>query len=91
MEEPFPIRQQLLCVFLVVPKQEVFRYRYEPLALTFAAFKDQVATFEGEEKPRLADASSYKPVVDVIVKFPDFDGVCHGSIDATIDERRSAW
>eukprot|EP00873_Tetraselmis_striata_P040626 jgi/Tetstr1/460890/TSEL_006047.t1 len=61
---------------------------YEPLALTMANFKELVATFEGGEKPRLADASSYKPEIDVIIKFWG----SHGALQANIDgsHRREA-
>eukprot|EP00873_Tetraselmis_striata_P024342 jgi/Tetstr1/444606/TSEL_032455.t1 len=54
-----------------------------------ANFKDyQVAGFKGGEKPRLADASFYKPEVDVIIKYPDSVDERHGDIDG--DHRREA-
>eukprot|EP00873_Tetraselmis_striata_P014350 jgi/Tetstr1/434614/TSEL_023705.t1 len=55
---------------------------------TMANFKELVATFEGGEKPRLADASSYKPEIDVIIKFLDFKGALQANIDGS--HRREA-
>eukprot|EP00873_Tetraselmis_striata_P025149 jgi/Tetstr1/445413/TSEL_033196.t1 len=61
---------------------------YEPLALTMANFKELVAAFEGGEDPRLADSSSYKPEIDVNIKFLG----SHGALQANIDgsHRREA-
>eukprot|EP00873_Tetraselmis_striata_P036999 jgi/Tetstr1/457263/TSEL_004191.t1 len=50
--------------------------------------KEQVATFEGGEAPRLADESSYEPEVDIIVKYPDYVDARHGNIDG--NHRREA-
>eukprot|EP00873_Tetraselmis_striata_P038362 jgi/Tetstr1/458626/TSEL_045029.t1 len=75
--------------FSVVYKNgNCFSEEYEPLALTMGSFKELVAAFEGGEKPRLADSSSYKPEIDVIIKFL----VAHGARQANIDgsHRREA-
>eukprot|EP00873_Tetraselmis_striata_P016755 jgi/Tetstr1/437019/TSEL_025779.t1 len=61
---------------------------YEPLALTMGNFKEQVAIFEGGEKPMLADSSSYKPEIDVVIKFLDSQGACQATIDGS--HRREA-
>eukprot|EP00873_Tetraselmis_striata_P007595 jgi/Tetstr1/427859/TSEL_017937.t1 len=61
---------------------------YEPLALTIANFKEQVAIFEGGEKPMLADSSSYKPEIDVVIKFLDSQGARQANIDGS--HRREA-
>eukprot|EP00873_Tetraselmis_striata_P041387 jgi/Tetstr1/461651/TSEL_006751.t1 len=53
-----------------------------------ANFKELVAAFEGEEKPRLADPSSYKPEIDVIIKFLDSQGALQANIDGSL--RREA-
>eukprot|EP00873_Tetraselmis_striata_P003673 jgi/Tetstr1/423937/TSEL_001419.t1 len=71
-----------------VVKQQVIPYQYEPLALTKASFKEQVATFDGGEKPKLADASSYEPEVDIIVNYTDSMDARHGNIDGS--HRREA-
>eukprot|EP00873_Tetraselmis_striata_P033240 jgi/Tetstr1/453504/TSEL_040473.t1 len=65
-----------------------FREEYEPLALTMANFKELVAAFEGGEKPRLADSSSYKPEIDVIIKFLGAHGARQANIDGS--HRREA-
>eukprot|EP00873_Tetraselmis_striata_P037293 jgi/Tetstr1/457557/TSEL_044126.t1 len=53
-----------------------------------ANFEDLVAAFEGGENPRLAHASSYKPEIDVIIKFMG----CECALPANIDgsHRREA-
>eukprot|EP00873_Tetraselmis_striata_P028380 jgi/Tetstr1/448644/TSEL_035889.t1 len=61
---------------------------YEPLALTMANFKDLVAAFEGGEKPKLADASSYEPEIDVIIKNLGSRGALQANIDG--NHRREA-
>eukprot|EP00873_Tetraselmis_striata_P002705 jgi/Tetstr1/422969/TSEL_013747.t1 len=53
-----------------------------------ANFKDLVAAFEGGEKPRLADASSYKPEIDVIIKFMGSQCALQANIDGS--HRREA-
>eukprot|EP00873_Tetraselmis_striata_P029442 jgi/Tetstr1/449706/TSEL_036774.t1 len=53
-----------------------------------ANFKEQVATFEGGEAPKLADAGSYEPKVDIIVKYLDSVDARHGNIDGS--HRREA-
>eukprot|EP00873_Tetraselmis_striata_P023531 jgi/Tetstr1/443795/TSEL_031783.t1 len=53
-----------------------------------ANFKEQVAAFEGGEKPRLADSSSYKPEIDVIIKFLGSPGALQANIDGS--HRREA-
>eukprot|EP00873_Tetraselmis_striata_P000878 jgi/Tetstr1/421142/TSEL_012185.t1 len=60
-----------------------FRVVYEPLALTMANFKELVAAHEGMEKPRLADSSSNKPEIDVIIEFLGAHGVRQANIDGT--------
>eukprot|EP00873_Tetraselmis_striata_P003667 jgi/Tetstr1/423931/TSEL_001413.t1 len=60
----------------------------EPLALTMANFKELVSAFEGGEKPRLVDSSSYKPEIDVIIKFRGYHGARQAIIDGT--HRREA-
>eukprot|EP00873_Tetraselmis_striata_P041583 jgi/Tetstr1/461847/TSEL_006926.t1 len=75
--------------FLVVYKNgNCFSEEYEPLALSMASFKELVAAFEGGEKPRLADSSSYKPEIDVIIKFLVAHGACQANIDGS--HRREA-
>eukprot|EP00873_Tetraselmis_striata_P008969 jgi/Tetstr1/429233/TSEL_001896.t1 len=74
--------------FPVLHKNGVFSGEYEPLALTMANFKDLVAAFEGGEKPRLADASSYKPEIDAIIKFLGSQCALQANIDGS--ERREA-
>eukprot|EP00873_Tetraselmis_striata_P039505 jgi/Tetstr1/459769/TSEL_005122.t1 len=76
--------------FPVVAKgmTSTFSEVYEPLALTMANFKELVAAFEGGEKPRLADSSSYKPEIDVIIKFPGAHGARQANIDGS--HRREA-
>eukprot|EP00873_Tetraselmis_striata_P001765 jgi/Tetstr1/422029/TSEL_012893.t1 len=66
----------------------MFCEEYEPLALTMANFKELVAAFEGGEKPRLADSSSYKPEIDVIIKFLGAHGARQANIDGS--HRREA-
>eukprot|EP00873_Tetraselmis_striata_P041355 jgi/Tetstr1/461619/TSEL_006719.t1 len=61
---------------------------YVPLARTMAEFKEQVAIFEGGEKPDLADSSSYKPEIDVIIKFLHSQGARQANIDGS--HRREA-
>eukprot|EP00873_Tetraselmis_striata_P023215 jgi/Tetstr1/443479/TSEL_031487.t1 len=39
---------------------------------TMANFKELVTAHEGGENPRLADSSSYKPEIDVIIEFLEF-------------------
>eukprot|EP00873_Tetraselmis_striata_P010736 jgi/Tetstr1/431000/TSEL_002018.t1 len=80
--ENFPVS------FLVVHKGSVFSEEYEPLALTMANFNELVATFEGGEKPRLADASSYKPEIDIIITFLRSLGALQANIDGS--HRREA-
>eukprot|EP00873_Tetraselmis_striata_P041885 jgi/Tetstr1/462149/TSEL_007214.t1 len=63
-------------------------YKYEPLALTMANFKELVAAFEGGENPRLADSSSYKPEIDVIIEFLSAYGALQANIDGS--HRREA-
>eukprot|EP00873_Tetraselmis_striata_P035497 jgi/Tetstr1/455761/TSEL_042559.t3 len=53
-----------------------------------ANFKELVAAFEGREKPRLADSSSYKPEIDVIIKFLGSQGALQANIDGS--HRREA-
>eukprot|EP00873_Tetraselmis_striata_P018907 jgi/Tetstr1/439171/TSEL_027622.t1 len=65
-----------------------FSEEYEPLALTMANFKELVAAFEGGEKPRLADSSSYKPEIDVIIDFLSAYGARQANIDGS--HRREA-
>eukprot|EP00873_Tetraselmis_striata_P019284 jgi/Tetstr1/439548/TSEL_027977.t1 len=48
-----------------------------------ANFKELVSTFEGGEKPRLADASSYKPEIDVTIKFLDYQDALQANIDGS--------
>eukprot|EP00873_Tetraselmis_striata_P017934 jgi/Tetstr1/438198/TSEL_026798.t1 len=69
--------------FPMVHKGRVSSGEYEPLALTMASFKELVAAFEGGEKPRLADASSYKPEIDVIIKFVGSQGALQANIDGS--------
>eukprot|EP00873_Tetraselmis_striata_P003329 jgi/Tetstr1/423593/TSEL_014265.t1 len=47
-----------------------------------------VTAFEGGEKPRLADLSSYKPEIDVIIKFLGAHGARQANIDGS--HRREA-
>eukprot|EP00873_Tetraselmis_striata_P006491 jgi/Tetstr1/426755/TSEL_001692.t1 len=61
---------------------------FEPLALTMGDFKEQVALFEGGEKPSLADSCSYKPEIDVIIKFLGAHGARQANIDGS--HRREA-
>eukprot|EP00873_Tetraselmis_striata_P014593 jgi/Tetstr1/434857/TSEL_002571.t1 len=75
--------------FPVVHKnRNCFSEEYEPFALTMANFKELVAAFEGGENPRLADSSSYKPEIDVMIEFL----VAYGALQANIDgsHRREA-
>eukprot|EP00873_Tetraselmis_striata_P014134 jgi/Tetstr1/434398/TSEL_023499.t1 len=75
--------------FPVVHKnRNCFSKEYEPLALTMANFKELVAAFEGGENPRLADSSSYKPEIDVIIKFLGAYGALQANIDGS--HRREA-
>eukprot|EP00873_Tetraselmis_striata_P045470 jgi/Tetstr1/465734/TSEL_010359.t1 len=76
--------------FLVVANgmTSTFSEEYEPLALTMANFKELVAAFGGGEKPRLADSSSYKPEIDVIIKFLGAHGARQANIDGS--HRREA-
>eukprot|EP00873_Tetraselmis_striata_P004268 jgi/Tetstr1/424532/TSEL_015060.t1 len=53
-----------------------------------ANFKELVAAFEGGEKPRLADSSSYKPEIDVIIQFLGSQGALQANIDGS--HRREA-
>eukprot|EP00873_Tetraselmis_striata_P007998 jgi/Tetstr1/428262/TSEL_018301.t1 len=61
---------------------------YEPLALTMANFKELVAAHEGGENPGLADSSSYKPEIDVIIDFLSAYGARQANIDGS--HRREA-
>eukprot|EP00873_Tetraselmis_striata_P006431 jgi/Tetstr1/426695/TSEL_016965.t1 len=61
---------------------------FEPLALTMGDFKEQVALFEGGEKQSLADSCSYKPEIDVIIKFLGAQGARQANIDGS--HRREA-
>eukprot|EP00873_Tetraselmis_striata_P034940 jgi/Tetstr1/455204/TSEL_042053.t1 len=63
-------------------------YKDEPLALTMADFKDQMATFEGGQTLRLADELSYEPEIDMIVSYPTYMDARHGNIDGS--HRREA-
>eukprot|EP00873_Tetraselmis_striata_P011085 jgi/Tetstr1/431349/TSEL_021040.t1 len=74
--------------FPVVPKQDFFSDEYEPLAQTMANFKELVAAHEGGENPRLADSSSYKPDIDVIIDFLNAYGARQANIDGS--HRREA-
>eukprot|EP00873_Tetraselmis_striata_P013758 jgi/Tetstr1/434022/TSEL_002456.t1 len=75
--------------FPVVHKnRDCFSKEYEPLALTMANFKELVAAFEGGENPRLADSSSYKPEIDVIIEFLSAYGALQANIDGS--HRREA-
>eukprot|EP00873_Tetraselmis_striata_P015535 jgi/Tetstr1/435799/TSEL_024688.t1 len=65
-----------------------FREEYEPLALTMANFKELVAAFKGGENPKLADSSSYKPEIDVIIEFLSAYGALQANIDGS--HRREA-
>eukprot|EP00873_Tetraselmis_striata_P042532 jgi/Tetstr1/462796/TSEL_007746.t1 len=68
--------------FPVVHKnRDCFSEEYEPLALTMANFKELVAAHEGGENPRLADSSSYKPEIDVIIEFLSAYGARQANID----------
>eukprot|EP00873_Tetraselmis_striata_P019365 jgi/Tetstr1/439629/TSEL_028051.t1 len=70
--------------FPVVHKnRDCFSKEYEPLALTMANFKELVAAFEGGENPRLADSSSYKPEIDVIIEFLSAYGALQANIDGS--------
>eukprot|EP00873_Tetraselmis_striata_P021443 jgi/Tetstr1/441707/TSEL_029930.t1 len=53
-----------------------------------ANFEDLVAAFEGGENPRLADASSYKPEIDAIIKFMGCECALQANIDGS--HRREA-
>eukprot|EP00873_Tetraselmis_striata_P010141 jgi/Tetstr1/430405/TSEL_020215.t1 len=53
-----------------------------------ANFKELVAAHEGGENPRLADSSSYKPEIDVIVEFLSAHGARQANIDGS--HRREA-
>eukprot|EP00873_Tetraselmis_striata_P017830 jgi/Tetstr1/438094/TSEL_026718.t1 len=53
-----------------------------------ANFKELVAAHEGGENPRLADSSSYKPEIDVIVEFLRAHGARQANIDGS--HRREA-
>eukprot|EP00873_Tetraselmis_striata_P012674 jgi/Tetstr1/432938/TSEL_002346.t1 len=55
---------------------------------TMANFKELVAADEGGENPRLADSSSYKPEIDVIVEFLGAHGARQANIDGS--HRREA-
>eukprot|EP00873_Tetraselmis_striata_P016101 jgi/Tetstr1/436365/TSEL_025198.t1 len=75
--------------FPVVHKnRDCFSEEYEPLALTMANFKELVAAHEGGENPRLADSSSYKPEIDVIIEFLSAYGARQANIDGS--HRREA-
>eukprot|EP00873_Tetraselmis_striata_P023581 jgi/Tetstr1/443845/TSEL_031799.t1 len=74
--------------FPVVPKFGSFSEEYEPLALTMANFKELVAAHEGGENPRLADSSSYKPEIDVIIDFLRYCNARQANIDGS--HRREA-
>eukprot|EP00873_Tetraselmis_striata_P040553 jgi/Tetstr1/460817/TSEL_000571.t1 len=75
--------------FPVVHKnRDCFSEEYEPLALTMANFKELVAAHEGGENPRLADSSSYKPEIDVIIEFLSAYGALQANIDGS--QRREA-
>eukprot|EP00873_Tetraselmis_striata_P033351 jgi/Tetstr1/453615/TSEL_040571.t1 len=52
------------------------------------ATPELVAAIGGGEKPRLADSSSYKPEIDVIVKFLGSQGALQANIDGS--HRREA-
>eukprot|EP00873_Tetraselmis_striata_P043989 jgi/Tetstr1/464253/TSEL_009058.t1 len=68
--------------------RDCFSEEYEPLALTMANFKELVAAHEGGENPRLADSSSYKPEIDVIIEFLSAYGALQANIDGS--HRREA-
>eukprot|EP00873_Tetraselmis_striata_P039422 jgi/Tetstr1/459686/TSEL_005041.t1 len=68
--------------------RDCFSKEYEPLALTMANFKELVAAHEGGENPRLADSSSYKPEIDVIIEFLSAYGALQTNIDGS--HRREA-
>eukprot|EP00873_Tetraselmis_striata_P011097 jgi/Tetstr1/431361/TSEL_021052.t1 len=53
-----------------------------------ANFKELVAAHEGGENPRLADSSSYKPEIDVIIEFLSAYGALQANIDGS--HRREA-
>eukprot|EP00873_Tetraselmis_striata_P036601 jgi/Tetstr1/456865/TSEL_043537.t1 len=55
---------------------------------TMANFKELVAAHEGGENPGLADSSSYKPEIDVIVEFLRAHGARQANIDGS--HRREA-
>eukprot|EP00873_Tetraselmis_striata_P006564 jgi/Tetstr1/426828/TSEL_017043.t1 len=75
--------------FPVVHKnRDFFSEEYEPLALTMANFKELVAAHEGGENPGLADSSSYKPEIDVIIDFLSAYGARQANIDGS--HRREA-
>eukprot|EP00873_Tetraselmis_striata_P045793 jgi/Tetstr1/466057/TSEL_010644.t1 len=75
--------------FPVVHKnRDFFSEEYEPLAQTMANFKELVAAHEGGENPRLADSSSYKPEIDVIIDFLSAYGARQANIDGS--HRREA-
>eukprot|EP00873_Tetraselmis_striata_P027867 jgi/Tetstr1/448131/TSEL_035424.t1 len=75
--------------FPVVHKnRDCFSKEYEPLALTMANYKELVAAHEGGENPRLADSSSYKPEIDVIIEFLSAYGALQANIDGS--HRREA-
>eukprot|EP00873_Tetraselmis_striata_P006279 jgi/Tetstr1/426543/TSEL_016841.t1 len=81
--------ENLSVSFPVVHKnRDCFSKEHEPLALTMANFKELVAAFEGGENPRLADSSSYKPEIDVIIEFLGASGALQANIDGS--HRREA-
>eukprot|EP00873_Tetraselmis_striata_P029104 jgi/Tetstr1/449368/TSEL_003879.t2 len=55
---------------------------------TMANFKELVAAHEGGENPRLADSSSYKPEIDVIIDFLRYYNARQANIDGS--HRREA-
>eukprot|EP00873_Tetraselmis_striata_P015870 jgi/Tetstr1/436134/TSEL_024981.t1 len=55
---------------------------------TMANFKELVAAHEGGENPRLADSSSYKPEIDVIIDFLTYCNARQANIDGS--HRREA-
>eukprot|EP00873_Tetraselmis_striata_P023402 jgi/Tetstr1/443666/TSEL_031658.t1 len=75
--------------FVAPPPEFEFRSpKLQDCNMVAQSYKDLVAAFEGGEKPRLADSSSYKPEIDEIIKFL----VAHGARQANIDgsHRREA-
>eukprot|EP00873_Tetraselmis_striata_P006434 jgi/Tetstr1/426698/TSEL_016968.t1 len=89
IQESFLSAENFSVSFPVVHKnRDCFSEEYEPLALTMANFKELVAAHEGGENPRLADSSSYKPEIDVIIEFLSAYGARQANIDGS--HRREA-